>query len=228
MNTMRGVQVTLPPSATARHTGLGLARDAALDALRSTQQRLNDLPDDAEALLRTKLTAQRDLHALHNNTWHRLLSACNQWLFQLRLPPGYYLKPSSVSVTVPKGQTAAEMVDDVRREIAAIKNQELAVRRAPLNKQSQEQAAAGCLARLADRVRPKLNFDPHGNARATISGASGRRLSRPPGGPGAAEAELRSARQCQGAMGQRGFCNPRGCPGNDRVGPRAASASAAC
>jgi hypothetical protein len=163
--TMRGVQIELPASATARHTELSLARDAALDALRSAQQRLNDLPDDADRLLRERLSSQVVLQTQRNSVLHRLLSSINQALFQMRLRPGEVLVPITLPVTLPKGQTAAEAIDAVRAEIAAIKQQELAVRRAPLKKQSREQAVVGALARLADRVRPKVSFDPHGNAR---------------------------------------------------------------
>jgi hypothetical protein len=132
--TMRGVQVELPPSATARHTELSLLRDAALDASRSAQQRLNDLPDDADRLLRERLQAQRDSYALRNNTLHRLLSATNQWLFQLRLPPGCCLKPATVPVTLAKGQTAAEAIGKLRVEMLAIAQELAKVRHAPLPK----------------------------------------------------------------------------------------------
>jgi hypothetical protein len=40
----RGVQVELPPEAQARLQQLGMEKDAAYDAGRATQQRLNLLP----------------------------------------------------------------------------------------------------------------------------------------------------------------------------------------
>jgi hypothetical protein len=162
---VRGVVVELPPSATAKLTELGLARDLALDASRSCQQKINQLPDDNPSQMLARLVTERDKQAERNNILHRLLSACNQWLFQLRLPPGYVLVPVTLPVTLPPGQTAAEAIDAARAEIASIKNQELAVRRAPLKKQSQQESVVGYLARLADRVRPKVSFDPRGIAR---------------------------------------------------------------
>jgi hypothetical protein len=47
---------------------------------------MNMLPDDADQLA-IKLASERDKHALRHNHLHRLLSAVNQYLFQLRLPP---------------------------------------------------------------------------------------------------------------------------------------------
>jgi hypothetical protein len=161
---MRGVQVEVPPSATARLTELSLNRDLALESSRACQQKINLLPDDAPSQMLARLRTERDKQAANNNTLHRLLSACNQYLFQLRLPPGYYLKPLSVSVTLAKGQTAAEAIDAVRHEIAGINQQILAVRRAPLKQQSRQTAIHRALASMALAARPKLNFDQHGNA----------------------------------------------------------------
>jgi hypothetical protein len=78
---MRGVQVQVPEQAKAKLDLLTMLRDSALDASRSVQGRLNSLPNDADQRLRDRLTESRDKEILRHNHIHRLLSACNQYLF---------------------------------------------------------------------------------------------------------------------------------------------------
>jgi hypothetical protein len=161
---MRGVQVELPDAAKSRLDQLGIMRDEALDAARSAQNRINMLPQDATQM-QAKLIVERDKHTQRNNHLHRLLSATNQWMFQLRLAPGYVLVPVRPDVKLKPGETAADAIENIRSQIAVIGVQIAAARSAPLKQSSRKDAVAEHLARLALRVRPKLGFDAKGNAK---------------------------------------------------------------
>jgi hypothetical protein len=133
---MRGVTVELPEQAKARLDELSMLRDSALDASRSCQQRMNMLDDDADKLA-IKLATERDKHAQRHNILHRLLSAINQALFQMRLPPGYILEPAPpIAIELRKGETVFEAIDAIRSQIAGLQREMALVRAAPLRKQS--------------------------------------------------------------------------------------------
>jgi hypothetical protein len=160
----RGIVVSVPPEAQARLDELSILRDSALDASRACQQRMNMLPDDADQLA-IKLAAERDKHAQQHNILHRLLSAINQALFQMRLPPGYILEPAPpIAIELRKGQTIFELIEAVRCEISAINRQMTLVRSAPLRKQSMREELTRYLASHAMRVRPRVSFQ-QGNAK---------------------------------------------------------------
>jgi hypothetical protein len=55
---MRGVTVTLPEAAKAKLEQLGLDKDAAYDASRSVQQRINLLPADSAGQMHQRLAAR--------------------------------------------------------------------------------------------------------------------------------------------------------------------------
>jgi hypothetical protein len=153
----RAIQAVLPPSATARHTELALARDNALDASRSAQQRLNSLPDDADQLLRDRLTAQVSLQTQRNSQLHRLLSSVNQFLFQLRLRPGEVLAPVTVPVTLAKGETAAQAVGKLRVEMLQLQQELAKVRTAPLPIADLIRAAEEYVARRGGVTGPRIS-----------------------------------------------------------------------
>jgi hypothetical protein len=162
---MRGVTVTVPEAAKARLAELELLRNAGIDAAKAAQQRIM-LPADAPPGFRTRLETERDKHTRCQNDFHRLYSACCQYLVQLRLPPGQELQTAApVAVEVPRGETVFEAIDAIRHEIAGINQQIVAVRRAPLRKSSQEEALGRYLASQAMRVRPRVGFDAQGNAK---------------------------------------------------------------
>jgi hypothetical protein len=126
----RGVQVALPAAAVSRLDQLTVERDSALDAARSLQQRINLA--DADSNLYTKLMDQRLLQDRRHNTWARLLSSTNQFLFQLRLNPGESLVPVKAAVKPDKGQTAQDAITKLRAEIAAAAAELSRTRSAPL------------------------------------------------------------------------------------------------
>jgi hypothetical protein len=143
---------------------LQASRDSALDASRSAQERLNQLPDDADPRLRDRLSAEQSKHALRYNQLHRLVSSVNEYVVRLRLAPGTALAPAPPldiqSRSAPAAEVAStrEQIQEVLREIAA-------VRRAPLKHGSRQAAVVMHLANLARRVRPRISFDAKGVAR---------------------------------------------------------------
>jgi hypothetical protein len=161
----RGIQVEVPQSAQDRLDELTVLRDAALDAAKATQSRINLLPEDAEGALRQRLADDLNRHVRCQNDFHRLLSACNQFLMQLRLAPGQYLAPVTIAGTPPEGQTAADAIAHIRGLIAALNRKISETKRAPLKKSSRGEAIGKYLGMLAQRAKPRIGFDQQGNAR---------------------------------------------------------------
>jgi hypothetical protein len=95
----------------------------------------------------------------------RLLSACNQFLIQLRLGPGQYLAPVTIAGDPPDGQTAADAIAHIRGLISALNRKVLEIKRAPLKKSSRGEAIGKYLGMLAQRAKPRIGFDQQGNAR---------------------------------------------------------------
>jgi hypothetical protein len=151
---MRGVTVELPEQTKERLSQLTLLRDSALEASRSCQSRLNALPDDGDKLA-ILIAKERDRQASAHNVLGRLLSACNQYLFQLR---GCYLEPVTTPVSLKKGETPSDAIAATRSEIAMVQREMALVRSAPLKMQSRQDAIHRALARLALAARPRINF----------------------------------------------------------------------
>jgi hypothetical protein len=158
----------LPGPAASKLTELTLARDASLDAGRSAQMRANNLPaNDAADAMRQMLNAEASRHAEKHRVFSMLLSRCNQWHFELRLLPGSVLETAPIEIKLGPGETAAEAIAAVRREISGINQQMAAVRSAPTKMANRKEAVTTHLARLALRVKPRISFDAAGNARTT-------------------------------------------------------------
>jgi hypothetical protein len=160
----RGIQVEVPQHAQDRLDELTVLRDAALDAAKATQSRINALTEETEGAMRQRLAADLNKHTRCQNDFHRLLSACNQFLVQLRLGPGQYLAPVTIAGTPPEGQSAADAVTHIRGLIAALNRRIHEIKRAPVKHGSQREALISHLAYLAQRVRPRLNVDRNGRA----------------------------------------------------------------
>jgi hypothetical protein len=160
----RGIQVEVPQHAQDRLDELTVLRDAALDAAKSTQSRINLLTEETAGQMRQRLAADLNKHTRCQNDFMRLLSACNQWLIQLRLGPGQYLAPVTIAGTPPEGQTAADAISHIRGLIGALNHKMLVTKRAPVKHGSQREAIISHLAYLAQRVRPRLNVDRNGKA----------------------------------------------------------------
>jgi hypothetical protein len=161
---MRGVQVQVPDEAKQRLAELNMQRDLALDQTKALQNRLNMLPDDAGDL-RQRLVSEREKQALRANYLQRLVSACNQWLFQLRLAPGTALEthpPLNLTIRT----SLPHAVESTRRQIADLQKEIAKVRSAPLKISSKRDAARAYLERLAQVYAPRLVLDARGNAKA--------------------------------------------------------------
>jgi hypothetical protein len=160
----RGIQVDVPQHGQDRLDELTVLRDAALDAAKATQSRINLLTGETEGAMRQRLAADLNKHTRCQNDFMRLLSACNQWLIQLRLAPGQCLAPVTIAGDPPDGESAAEAITHIRGLIAALGRKIHEVKRAPIKHGSQRQAVISHLAYLAQRVRPRLNVDRNGKA----------------------------------------------------------------
>jgi hypothetical protein len=161
---MRGVQVQVPDQAKQRLDELNMQRDLALDQTKALQNRLNMLPDDAGDL-RQRLVSEQSKQALRANHLQRLVSACNQWLFQLRLAPGMALEvhpPLNLTIKT----SLPQAIETTRRMIAECQQDIAKVRAAPLKVSSKREAARAYLERLAQVYAPRIVFDGKGNAKA--------------------------------------------------------------
>jgi hypothetical protein len=141
MNTPRGVQVPLPPQAQLRLTQLNVERDSALAQASSLQNRINACDGTTDALIREQLEAELRKYQQRQQVLHRLLSAVQQWWFQLRLPPGSYIRPVTVAAKLDKGQTVAEAIGKLRVEMLSIAQDLHRIRHAPLPIADQIEAA---------------------------------------------------------------------------------------
>jgi len=151
---MRDVTVTLPAAAQARLQELQLAREAALDAARGANARLNALPRAADQQMRDRLTSERDKHNYKHNQLSQLLSRVQQWLVELS---GVTLAPAPpVSVALQDGETLSAALAAVRSEIAALRQHLVAVKSAPLPLEDQEQIIEQYIVRQLSAARPAV------------------------------------------------------------------------
>jgi hypothetical protein len=163
---MRGVQVQVPDQAKQRLDELTMQRDLALDQTKALQNRINMLTDGEVNDLRQRLVSEQSKQALRANHLQRLVSACNQWLFQLRLVPGTSLEvhpPLNLTIKT----SLPHAVEATRRQIADLQKEIAKVRSAPLKVSSKREAARAYLERLAQVYAPKIVFDGRGGAKAT-------------------------------------------------------------
>jgi hypothetical protein len=154
---MRGVTVTLPPVVEAKLQALTVARDLALDATRSCVARLSGLGRDFDPQLQARLASERDRHNAKHTALSTLIHKLNQFLVELRLPPGAVLEPvQPVSIRLAEGETVNEAITKVRAEIAALNRQLVTVKAAVLPKLDQIGAAEAFVAKMASVSRPTV------------------------------------------------------------------------
>jgi hypothetical protein len=156
MNNPR-IQVALPPPAQLRLTQLNIERDSALAQASSLQSRINACDGTTDALILERLTAEQQKARDRNNTLHRLLSAMQQWWFQLRLRPGEAIKSVTMVAKLPQGQTPAEAIGKLRVEMLAIAQELAKVRHAPLPVADQIAAAEKYVAQRGAVNGPRIN-----------------------------------------------------------------------
>jgi hypothetical protein len=151
------VVVAVPDSAKARLERLDVEVGMALDQMRALQGRANAFESGSD--MHQRIISERDKFGLRHTTLHRLLSATNQFLFQLRLRPGEVLQPVAVAAELRKGETAAEAVGKLRIELLAISQQLAKVRAAPLPVADLVRAAEEYVARRAAGPRVRVVRD---------------------------------------------------------------------
>jgi hypothetical protein len=163
---MRGIQVQVPDQAKQRLDELTIQRDLAMDQQKALQARINMCDDTSDSLIRDRLAAEHSKQALRANHLQRLVSACNQFLMQLRLVPGTALEvhpPLNLTIKT----SLAKAVETTQRMIRECQQDIAKVRALPLKQSSKREAARAYLERLAQVYAPKIVFDGKGNAKAT-------------------------------------------------------------
>jgi hypothetical protein len=158
---VRGLQVELPAKATAILQDLQTQRDLALDGARALQARMNMLPDDA-AELRGRLTAEQTKLQEKFQTLARVFSNCNQFVMQLKLPPGSALiEHPNLNLTI-KG-SLVRAAEATRTRISEVESEIARLKALPLKRDSQLEAITARLASLS-WAQPRIAFDARGNA----------------------------------------------------------------
>jgi hypothetical protein len=159
------IQITLPAQAQQRLDELNIQRDSALDQVRALQARINMADGGSDSLIRDRLTAERDKQSLRHNHLQRLVSACNQFVMQLRLAPGTALEvhpPLNLTIKT----SLPQAVESTRRQIVEVQAEIAKVCAAPLKVSSKREAARAYLERLAHTYAPRIVFDGRGGAKA--------------------------------------------------------------
>jgi hypothetical protein len=156
---IRGVSVSLPAAAEAKLQEFQLTRDAALDAARSAQARLNALPRDADQQMRDRLIHERDRHNHRHQQLGLLVNKVNQWVMENRMP----LAPAPhINVELQPNELLSTAIANVRNEIQVLHQHLAAVKVAPLPLEDQQQLAEAYVARLVATAGPQqINF--HGD-----------------------------------------------------------------
>jgi hypothetical protein len=163
----RGITDQLPESARDRLTELTMERDSTMDAMRSAQSRINSLPVNA-VQLRDKLSNERDRFAEKHRQVAMLVNRVNQYVVELRVPPGAIIEPSpAIDLKLKPSDSLPDALANLRQQISAINAQIAQVRSAPLKRASKEEACWAYIAKVAQRAGPKVSFDIKGNARVT-------------------------------------------------------------
>jgi hypothetical protein len=114
--------------------------------------------DDHAVDLRQRILEERDRQNARFNVYSRLLSATNQWLFQLRLRPGEVLQSVTVPAVLAKGQTAAEAIGKLRVEMFQVQQELMKVRTSPLPVAEQIRACEEYVARRGAVNGPRINI----------------------------------------------------------------------
>jgi len=156
----------LPPPAQAKLSKLNTHQMVSLDASRAIQGRLSGFGPGADPGLIAQLTAERDRHAARHRAISALVHKINQWLMELRLPPGAVLEAApQIAIEAKNGQTLSAAIETARNEIKSLQQKLAAVRSAPLPKADQKNLAAAYVMQLA---KPKITITPDGKFGTSI------------------------------------------------------------
>jgi hypothetical protein len=114
--------------------------------------------DDNASDLRQRVLEERDKQAQRYNVLSRLLSATNQYLFQLRLPKGYCLEPVTVPATLARGETPLQAIGKLRIELFQVQQELAKVRAAPLPVQERLKAVEDYIVRRSLVGMPRIGI----------------------------------------------------------------------
>jgi hypothetical protein len=148
----------LPAEARSKLSELQLQRLAAQDAVSSAHARRNGLPRDADQQLRDGLDREIDKQRERHNKLSQLVHKLNQFVVELRLPPGGTLEPAPAINGIKLGpdETLQDALSKVREEIAACSQHLAAVKTAPLPLEDQQQLVEDFIARQHSAARPTV------------------------------------------------------------------------
>jgi hypothetical protein len=133
---------------------LDVSRMVAEDATRAAQSRLSGGVDPG---LRDQLVRERDRHSERHRAISALIHKINQWLMELRLPPGAVLEEApQVGIDVKNGQTLSAAIETTRNDIKSLQQKLAAVRSAPLPQADQIRAAETFVAKMAATAKPTV------------------------------------------------------------------------
>jgi hypothetical protein len=151
------IPVELPAAAQVKLSKLDVSRMVAEDATRAATSRLSNLPRDADPQMRDQLTSERDRHGARHRAISALMNKLNQWLFELRLPPGTVLEVvPAADIKLRDGETLFDAVEATRNQISSLQGQLAVIRAAPLPLPDQFKAAEAFVAKLAATVKPTV------------------------------------------------------------------------
>ena len=148
-------KITLPEAAKAKLHELVMARDAALDAGRSVNTRLQALSSDADPHMRAKLAAERDKQNHRHGQLHQLTSRISQWLTELR--PGVVLEAALGRSSVRYRPRVLGTAIAAARDEKAARGRLVSVKAAPLPRDDQQKLAVEYVFRLGQTARPTVS-----------------------------------------------------------------------
>jgi hypothetical protein len=157
--------VELPEQAKSRLRDLELAKMSAEDAMRGTAMRLSGLSPDADPELCDKLAGERQRQSHRHSQLTQLVSRCRQWLAELPRDSVLQVAPPISGVELKPGA-----IEAARHEIAALRQQLIAVRGASLPVSDQKALAEQYVVKLMRQgkptvavVRDELKVTPRGD-----------------------------------------------------------------
>jgi hypothetical protein len=164
---MRGVTVTLPPTAQVKLAKLNVSQMIHQDGVRAAQSRLSGLGRDPDPQVVAQLTRERDRHAERHRVLSLLINRLNQFMVELRLPAGAVLEEApQIAIDVNNGQTGAA-IETVRNDIKSVQQKMAAVKAAPLPQADQIGAAEAFVAKMASTAKPRVAVMRDGQIRVS-------------------------------------------------------------
>jgi hypothetical protein len=151
---MRGVTVTLPAAAEAKLAEIQAQRVLAEESMRASNTRAAAIAGDPQ--LQARLLQERDKHSFKFNQLSQLFFKIQQWLTELRLPPGSTLEPAPLADIELNGEKLSTVLEATRSEIQALRQHLVAVKAAPLPLEDQQKLAEDYVVQMLSAARPTV------------------------------------------------------------------------